>query len=106
MSLDPRVVGDIRGQIPSKRKPGSDPDKGDAAPVHAAAISSDGYALRFNLDGLVEPSTRSGRRYARPAKSAEIVSVARLAGGEVLIAATAQGRGIRCKADEAQFLSR
>src|SRR6266850_750502 len=34
MSLDPRVVGDIRGQIPSKRKPGSDPDKGDAAPVH------------------------------------------------------------------------
>ena len=26
------------------------------APVHAVAASSDGYALRFNLDGFVEPS--------------------------------------------------
>jgi DNA gyrase subunit A len=94
MSLDPRVVGVIAAK-----------KEGDAAPVHAAAISSDGYALRFNLDGLVEPSTRSGRRYARPAKGAEIVSVARLAGGEVLIAATAEGRGILCKADEVNFLS-
>jgi DNA gyrase subunit A len=105
MSLDARAVGDIRGQIPSKRKPGSDPDKGDAAPVHAVAVSSDGYALRFNLDGLVEPSTRTGRRFARPSKDAEIVNVACLAGGEVLIAATAEGRGILCKADEVNFLS-
>jgi DNA gyrase subunit A len=94
MSLDPRLVGVIAAK-----------KEGDAAPVHAAAISSDGYALRFNLDGLVEPSTRSGRRFARPAKGAEIVNVARLAGGEVLIAATAEGRGILCKADEVNFLS-
>ncbi len=94
MSLDPRAAGPI-----AARK------EGDAAPVHAVAVSSDGYALRFNLDGFVEPSTRTGRRYARPAADAEIVSVARLAGGEVLIAATAEGRGILCKADEVNFLS-
>jgi DNA gyrase subunit A len=104
MSLDPRVIGNIRGQTPSKQKPGSDPVVGPA-PVHAVAVSSDGYALRFNLDGFVEPSTRSGRRYARPSDGAEIVSVARLTGGEILIAATAGARGILCKADEVNFLS-
>jgi DNA gyrase subunit A len=104
LSLDPRVVGDIRGQTPSKQKPGSDPDVAEA-PVHAVAVSSDGYALRFGLEGFVEPSTRSGRRYARPSEGAEIVNVARLTGGEVLIAATAQARGMLCKADEVNYLS-
>jgi DNA gyrase subunit A len=93
-SLDPRVAGTI---VPKK--------EGDAAPVHAVAVSSDGYALRFGLDGLVEPSTRSGRRYARPAEGAEIVGVAKVSGGEVLIAATAEARGILSKADEVNFLS-
>src|SRR6185436_4990135 len=104
MSLDPRATGDIRGQTPSKSKPGSDPDE-LAPPVHAVAVSSDGYALRFGLDGLVEPSTRSGRRYARPSKGAEIVNVARLTGDEILIAATLQARGMLCRADEVNYLS-
>jgi len=94
MSLDPRAAGTI---VPKK--------EGDAAPVHAVAVSSDGYALRFGLDGLVEPSTRAGRRYARPAEGAEIMGVAKVAGGEVLIAATAEGRGILANADEVNFLS-
>jgi DNA gyrase subunit A len=94
MSLDPRVAGQI---APKK--------EGDPAPVHAVAVSSDGYALRFNLDGFVEPSTRAGRRYARPADGAEIVNVARLTGGEILIAASAEARGILCKAEEVNFLS-
>jgi DNA gyrase subunit A len=94
MSLDPRAVGAIAAK-----------KEGEAAPVHAVAVSTNGYALRFNLDGFVEPSTRAGRRFARPAKGAEIVSVARLAGGEVLIAATADGRGLLCNADEVNFLS-
>ena len=107
MSLDPRVIGDIRGQTPSKSRPGSDPGDDPVvgpAPVHAVAVSSDGYALRFNLDGFVEPSTRAGRRYARPSDGAEIVNVARLTGGEILIAASAEARGILCKASEVNFL--
>ena len=104
MSLDPRSIGDIRGQTPSKKKPGSDPVVGPA-PVHAVAVSSDGYALRFNLDGFVEPSTRAGRRYARPSDGADIVNVARLTGGEILIAASAEARGMLCQANEVNFLS-
>src|SRR5476649_334391 len=94
LSLDPRAVGNI---TPKK--------EGAEAPVNAVAVSSDGYALRFNLDGFVEPSTRSGRRFARPSEGAEFVGVARLTGGEILIAASAEARGILCKADEVNFLS-
>jgi DNA gyrase subunit A len=94
MSLDPRAAGNIQ---PKK--------EGDAARVHAVAVSSDGYALRFGLEGFVEPSTRSGRRYARPSDGAAIVGVARFTGSEVLIAATAQARGILAKAEEVNFLS-
>jgi DNA gyrase subunit A len=73
--------------------------------VHALAVSSDGYALRFGLEGFVEPSTRSGRRFARPSKGAEIVNVAVVTGEEILITATAQARGLLCRADEVNYLS-
>ena len=101
MSLDPRAIGQI---VPVPRR-GRAVAEGDAPPVHAVAVSSDGYALRFSLADLVEPSTRSGRRYARPAEGAEIVGVARLSGGEILIAATADARGILAKAEDVNFLS-
>jgi DNA gyrase subunit A len=94
LSLDPRAVGDI------KPKKESDP-----APVHAVAVTSDGYALRFGLEPFVEPSTRAGRRYARPAGGAEVVGVARATGTEILIVATADARGLLCKADEVNYLS-
>jgi DNA gyrase subunit A len=98
-SLDPRIGGDIA----PRRKKGS--DEVDPAPVHAVAVSSDGYALRFGLDAFVEPSTRAGRRYARPAEGAQIVGVATVSGREVLIAATAQARGLLCRADEVNYLA-
>jgi DNA gyrase subunit A len=94
LSLDPRAVGTI-----APRK------DGEPAPVHAVAVTSDGYALRFGLEPLVEPSTRSGRRYARPAGDAEVVGIARVTGQEVLITATAEGRGLLCKADEVNYLA-
>jgi DNA gyrase subunit A len=94
LSLDPRASGTIK---PKK--------EGDAAPVHAAAVTSDGYALRFGLEPLVEPSTRAGRRYARPSGESEVVGVAKVTGQEVLIAATAEGRGLLCKAGEVNYLA-
>jgi DNA gyrase subunit A len=96
MSLDPRAIGDI---TPPSKQPDARP------PVHAAAVTSDGYSLRFSLEPFVEPSTRTGRRFARPAEGAAVVGVATLNGSEVLIAASAEGRGILCKADEVNFLS-
>jgi DNA gyrase/topoisomerase IV subunit A len=94
MSLDPRVAGEIT------------PKKEGAVPkVHAIAVTSDGYSLRFGLDGLVEPSTRAGRRYARPSDGVEVVGVAKIKGDEIIIAATEEARAILCRADEVNFLS-
>src|SRR5262249_47475194 len=101
MSLDPRVVGVVAPPAPKK---GADAPA-EPAPVHAVAVSADGYSLRFNLDSFIEPSTRAGRKFARPAKGSEIVGVAKLVGGEILIAATAEGRGLLAKAEEINFLS-
>jgi DNA gyrase subunit A len=93
VSLDPRVVGEIRA------RPGAVPS------VHAAAVTSDGYALRFGLEAFVEPSTRTGRRFARTAESAEVTGVATISGREILIVATADARGLLCRADEVNYLS-
>jgi DNA gyrase subunit A len=94
LSLDPRAAGEI---VPRR--------EGEPAPMHAVAVSSDGYSMRFNLEGFVEPSTRSGRRYAKTAKGAEIIGVARITGDEIVIAATRDARAILCKVDEVNFLS-
>jgi DNA gyrase subunit A len=93
-SLDPRVAGTI-----APKKEGAEP------PVHAVAVTSDGYSLRFSFEPFVEPSTRSGRRYARVPEGAEVVGVARLTGGEILIAATKEARAMLTRADEVNFLS-
>jgi DNA gyrase subunit A len=101
LSLDPRAAG----QIAPVAKRGGAIAEDEAPPVHAIAVTSDGYSLRFSLQPLVEPSTRAGRRYARVGDGVEVVGVARITGDEIIIAATQQARGILCKADEVNFLS-
>jgi DNA gyrase subunit A len=93
-SLDPRAAGVI-----TAKKEGAEP------PVHAVAVTSDGYSLRFSFEPFVEPSTRSGRRFARVPEGAEVVGVARLTGGEILIAATREARALLTRAEEVNFLS-
>ena len=111
LSLDARAIGDIGGREPfavsatkGSQKLQKAPDT-PVPPVHAVAATSDGYALRFGLEPFVEPSTRTGRRYARPAEGAEVVGVARVTGKEILIAATAQARGLLCSVDDVNYLS-
>ena len=93
-SLDPRVIGNVAAK-----------KEGDVPPVHAVAVSSDGYSLRFSLEPLVEPSTRGGRRYGRVPEGAEFVGVATCTGDEILIAATKDARAMLTKAEEVNFLS-
>jgi DNA gyrase subunit A len=93
-SLDPRAVGNV-----TPKKAGGEP------PVHAIAVTSDGYALRFSLEPFIEPSTRAGRRYARTAEGAEVVSAALTTGDETIIAATADARALLTRANEVNFLS-
>ena len=94
LSLDPRVTPAIASR------------RNDAVPrTHALAVSSDGYALRFGIEPFAEPSTRAGRRFARPAQDAKIVGVARVDTGGVVIATTKSARAILCNSDEINFLS-
>jgi DNA gyrase subunit A len=94
LSLDPRVAGPINATKPEQ-----------PPPVHALAVSSDGYSLRLSLEPFVEPSTRAGRRFARVGQQAEIVGVARVTGEEIVIAATRQARAMLCKVEEVNFLA-
>ncbi|MBX3126666.1 MAG: DNA topoisomerase 4 subunit A [Polyangiaceae bacterium] len=92
-SLDSRVIGDIA------EKPGYFPA------TYAVAASSDGYALCFGLSGLVEPSTRAGRRFARPSGGATIIGVHLVHGDETLIAVSVQRRALLCNVQEVNYLS-
>ena len=94
MSLDPRTAPRI---APTRA--------GDVPPVHAVAVTTDGYSLRFSFEPFLEPSTRAGRRFARPGAGAEVVQVVRTTGTEVIIAATAQARAMLCAASDVNFLS-
>jgi DNA gyrase subunit A len=102
-----KVVGAT--SLDARQDPGhafklGDPEKPVAGAVHALAVSSDGYSLRFSLESFIEPSTRAGRRYARVADGAEIVGVAPVRGKETIIAATRQARAMLCKVDEVNVL--
>jgi DNA gyrase subunit A len=98
VSMDERIL--------SPRSTATDPKHPDAAPkAHGLAVTSDGYALRFGLDPFREVSTRSGRRYARPAGEAEVSFAAVVAGKETVIAASHNRRVLLCQTGEINFLS-
>ncbi len=95
-ALDARTIGDVK----------EDPKKPEYAPAtHAIAVSSDGYSLRFGLEAFIEPSTRTGRRFARPAKTAEIVAIKMIHGDETALAASTQRRVMVCPVEEVNYLS-
>ena len=92
-SLDPRVTGDVAEK------------EGFFPATYAFAATSDGYALSFGLTSFVEPSTRAGRRFARPAGDARVVGVFAVHGEETLVAASAARRALLCKLEEVNYLS-
>ena len=94
VSLDPRMTPDI---VPAR--------EGEPAQTHAVAVTSDGYSLRFGLEALAEPSTRAGRRYARPAEGAEVVGVSVVTGDETMIVATQEARAVLCPVEEINYLA-
>jgi DNA gyrase subunit A len=94
ISLDPRATPDL--------KPGTE---GAVPRRHAVAVTSDGYSLRFSLEPFIEPSTRAGRRFARPAEDAQVVGVDVVDGSETLIAVTHEARAVLCRVEEVNFLA-
>ena len=96
ISMDPRVTTNIA----------EDPKQPDLCPeTHGFAASSNGYALRFGLEPYAETSTRSGRRFARPGKDAEIVGVFPITGDETILAVTASCRAMVCPSEDVNYLS-
>lgn len=94
LSLDPRATPGLVAENSS-----------DVPAMHAVAVTTDGYSLRFSLEPFLEPSTRSGRRFARPSAKGRVAGVALTTGAETIIAATAQARALLCAARDINFLS-
>jgi DNA gyrase subunit A len=92
-SLDARLVGKLSG------------DEEHYPETYALAASSDGNALTFSLEAFVEPSTRSGRRYARVAEGATIIGVAIVNGDETVITVSKKRRALLCDVGEVKFLA-
>ncbi len=92
-SFDPRVVGSLEeaeGYFPAN---------------YGVAASSDGYALCFGLQQFVEPSTRTGRRYAKPKGNARIISMEIVHGDEAAMAVSNKRRVLICPVEEINYLS-
>jgi DNA gyrase subunit A len=97
VSLDERLLP-LKSTAVDEKKP-------DTAPkMHLLAITSDGYALRLGVDPYREVSTKSGRRYARPAEGYSVIFAGIITGEETIIAASQQRRAMVCKSDEINFL--
>ena len=96
LSLDPRVVGDIsrrrRKATPRRR---FTPSRSRATATRCASASS-----RSSSRARAPAAASRGRPRARKSSASR-----RLTGGEILIAATAEARGLLCKADEVNYLS-
>src|SRR5690606_24218111 len=92
-SMDRRVIGnyeEYEGYFPEN---------------YGFAASNDGYALCFSLAPLAEPSTRTGRRYARPKAESRVIGVSIVAGDESVLAVSRQRRALTCAIEEVAYLS-
>ncbi len=96
VSFDSRVIGEIR----------ENPKKPELCPeTHGLAATSNGFALRFGLEGLAEVSSRSGRRFARVAPGSEVVAVYPVNGLETILAISQDCRAMVCPAEEINYLT-
>lgn len=71
----------------------------------ALAVTRGGQALRFSLRGHREPSTRSGRRFARLAEGDEVIYVDHCGDSDLVAAASVSGHALICKAEDVSLLS-
>ena len=71
----------------------------------AVAVTKLGFALRFSLRGHRDPSTRSGRKYARPKAGDEVIYVAVTDEEDAIAGATKEGRALVTWAEEISVLA-
>ena len=95
MGFDPRFF-----DVPEPTEGAEEPEQ-----PWALAVTKKGLGLRFSLRAHRDPSTRTGRRYARLKTDDEVLYVAWIEPGEHLAVATREGRALICASDEISLLS-
>jgi len=93
ISLDPRAIGDLQE------------DEQHYPQAYGVSVSSDGYAQAFSLLPFVEPSTRSGRKFARTKEGATMLGLEVASGAETIIAVSEKRRALLCAVEEINYLS-
>jgi len=94
-SLDPRAIGNI------EEREGKTPE------TYVLAATSDGMALAFGFSPFVEPSTRSGRRFAKLGEGSAIIGVELVPakGRPKVIAVSKESRTLVCPVSEVSYLN-
>jgi DNA gyrase subunit A len=64
---------------------------GEPEPPFALAITRAGFGSRFSLRPHREPSTRSGRRFAKPKEGDEILAVMAVGDGDAVVCVSGDG---------------
>jgi DNA gyrase subunit A len=98
LAFDPRVI----------EVPPADPDAPEPLPPHALAVTRRGLGFRFSLRNHAEPSTRAGRKFARPGKDDEVMTVValdRYEEADWIMCAASDGHAIAVEAEDIPLLS-
>jgi DNA gyrase subunit A len=76
-------------------------------PAHGelVAMTAHGHGLRFALAAHMEPSTRSGRLFARPAPGDEVVAVRPVAPDSILVVASRASQVLQLRAEDINLLA-
>ena len=82
LSFDPRAL-DV--PVPSE-------DAEEPEPPYALAITRSGFGFRFSLRPHREPSTRSGRRFAKPKDGDEVLAVMPIGDRDTVVCAAGDGQ--------------
>jgi DNA gyrase subunit A len=95
IGFDPRLL-----EVPEATEGAEEPE-----PPYGLAVTRKGQCLRFSLRPHRDPSTRSGRKYARLAEGDEVIHVDVIAPRQHVAAASESGHALICKGEEVSLLS-
>jgi DNA gyrase subunit A len=95
LSFDPRAL-----EVPVPTEGAEEPEE----PL-ALAITRSGFGFRFSLRSHREPSTRAGRRFAKPKEGDEVLAVMPVAASDSVICASTDGHALGVAVAEIPALS-
>ncbi|MFT3769953.1 MAG: DNA topoisomerase IV subunit A [Minicystis sp.] len=95
LSFDPRAL-----EVPAPTEGAEEPE-----PPYALAITRSGFGFRFSLRPHREPSTRAGRRFAKPKDGDEVLTVMPVGDRDTVVCASGDGHVLGVPAAEIPALA-